>query len=73
LTLSTYLIVVLASAGMLWLQHHLNLPLLIGVTIFVIVTVVVPVVVLSLKRWGQRRPIAWVSKCLGVTTPCCAS
>jgi uncharacterized protein (TIRG00374 family) len=63
-----YLIVVLASAGMLWLQHHLNLPLLIGVTIFVVVTVAVPVAVLSLKRWGKRRPIAWVSKCLGVTT-----
>jgi uncharacterized protein (TIRG00374 family) len=63
-----YLIVVLASAGMLWLQHHLNLPLLIGVTIFVVVTVAVPVAVLSLKRWGKRRPIAWVSKCLDVTT-----
>ena len=63
-----YLIVVLASAGILRLQHRLNLPLLIGVTIFVIVTVAVPAAVLSLKRWGKRRPIAWVSKCLGVTT-----
>ena len=63
-----YLIVVLASAGMLWLQHRLNLPLLIGVTIFVVVTVAVPAAVLGLKKWGKRRPIAWVSKCLGVTT-----
>jgi len=63
-----YLIVVLVSAGMLWLQHRLNLPLSIGVTIFVVVTVTVPAAVLGLKKWGKRRPIAWVSKCLGVTT-----
>ncbi|WP_244106080.1 lysylphosphatidylglycerol synthase transmembrane domain-containing protein [Paraburkholderia phenazinium] len=62
-----YLIVVLASAATLWLQHRMNLPLLIGVTIFVLVTVAVPASVLGLKRWGKRRPIAWVSKCLGVT------
>jgi len=63
-----YLIVVLASAGMLWLQQRLNLPLSIGVSIFVVVTVAVPAAVLGLKKWGKRRPIAWVSKCLGVTT-----
>ena len=63
-----YLIVVLASAATLWLQHRMNLPLLIGVAIFVVVTVAVPAAVLGLKRWGKRRPIAWVSKCLGVTT-----
>lgn len=62
-----YLVVVLTSAGMLWLQHRLSLPLLIAVTIFVIITVAVPAAVLSLKQWGKRRPIAWVSKCLGAT------
>jgi len=35
---------------------------------FVVVTVAIPVAVLSLKRWGKRRPIPWISKCLGVTT-----
>ena len=63
-----YLIVVLTSAGTLWLQHRLNLALLIGVTIFVVVTVAVPVAVLAVKRWGKRRPFAWVGKYLGATT-----
>ncbi|WP_256700965.1 hypothetical protein [Caballeronia sordidicola] len=63
-----YLFVLLASAGMLWLQQRLNLPLSIGVSIFVVVTVAVPAAVLGLKKWVKPRPIAWVSKCLGVTT-----
>lgn len=62
-----YLVVVLTSAGILLLQHRLSLPLLIAVTIFVVITVAVPAAVLSLKQWGKRRPIAWVSKCLGAT------
>jgi uncharacterized protein (TIRG00374 family) len=62
-----YLIVVLASASALWIQHRMNLPLVIGVAIFVVVTIAVPAAVLALKRWGQRKPIAWVSKCLGGT------
>ncbi|AUT66357.1 lysylphosphatidylglycerol synthase transmembrane domain-containing protein [Paraburkholderia hospita] len=62
-----YLIVVLASAGALWLQHRMNLPLVVGVAIFVIVTVAVPAAVLGLKRWGERKPIAWIGKCLGGT------
>jgi glycosyltransferase 2 family protein len=63
-----YLFVVLASAGMLWLQHRLNMALIIGVGVFVAVTVAVPAAVLGLKLWGQRAPIAWLSKCLGVTS-----
>ncbi|MEW9586490.1 lysylphosphatidylglycerol synthase domain-containing protein [Paraburkholderia sp. DGU8] len=39
-----------------------------GVAIFVVVTVAVPAAVLGLKQWGQRAPIAWLSKCLGATT-----
>ncbi len=62
-----YLIVVLASASVLWLQHRMNLPLIVGVAIFVVVTVAVPTAVLGLKRWGKRKPIAWLSKCLGST------
>ncbi|WP_240975316.1 lysylphosphatidylglycerol synthase transmembrane domain-containing protein [Paraburkholderia aromaticivorans] len=62
-----YLIVVLASASALWIRHRMNLPLVIGVAIFVVVTIAVPAAVLGLKRWGQRKPIAWVSKCLGGT------
>ncbi|MFM0209506.1 lysylphosphatidylglycerol synthase transmembrane domain-containing protein [Paraburkholderia sediminicola] len=63
-----YLSVVLASTGVLWLQHRLNAALIAGVAIFVVVTVGVPAAVLGLKQWGQRAPIAWLSKCLGVTT-----
>lgn len=62
-----YLFVVLASTGVLWLQHRLNVALIAGVAIFVVVTVAVPAAVLGLKQWGQRAPIAWLSKCLGVT------
>lgn len=62
-----YLIVVLTSAGILWVQHHINVPLLIGVTIFVVVTVAIPAAVLGLRRWGERQPVAWVSKWLGAT------
>jgi glycosyltransferase 2 family protein len=63
-----YLFVVLASAGVLWFQHRLNVALIVGVAIFVVVTVAVPAAVLGLKQWGQRAPIAWLSKWLGVTT-----
>lgn len=63
-----YLLVVLASAGMLSWQHRLNTALVIGVAVFVVVTVAVPAAVLGLKQWGQRAPIAWLSKWLGVTT-----
>jgi uncharacterized protein (TIRG00374 family) len=62
-----YLIVVLVSAGILWWHHHLNLPLLIAVAIFVTVTVSIPAAVLGLKRWGKRKPIAGISRWLGVT------
>ncbi|WP_242684303.1 lysylphosphatidylglycerol synthase transmembrane domain-containing protein [Paraburkholderia hospita] len=62
-----YLIVVLASASALWIRHRMNLPLIVGVAIFVVITLAVPAAVLGLKRWGQRKPIAWVGKCLGGT------
>jgi uncharacterized protein (TIRG00374 family) len=63
-----YLFVVLASTGVMWSQHRLNAALIVGVAIFVLMTVAVPAAVLGLKHWGQRAPIAWLSKCLGVTT-----
>jgi len=62
-----YLAVVLASAGILWLQNRANLPLYIGVAIFAVITVAIPVGVLGLKHWGDRQPIAWVSRWLGMT------
>jgi uncharacterized protein (TIRG00374 family) len=62
-----YLFVVLASTGVLWFQHRLNVALIAGVATFVVVTVAVPAAVLGLKQWGSRAPIAWLSKCLGVT------
>lgn len=62
-----YLIVVLSSTGILWAHRHINIPLLIGVTIFVVITVAIPTAVLGLKYWGERKPIAWISKWLGAT------
>lgn len=62
-----YLFVVLASVGILLWQHRMDVALLIGTTIFVFVTVAVPVTVLGLKRWGTRKPFTWLSKWLGVT------
>ncbi|MFM0290950.1 lysylphosphatidylglycerol synthase transmembrane domain-containing protein [Paraburkholderia megapolitana] len=64
---AAYLLVVLSSAGILLSHHRLNLTLRIGVTIFVVVTVAAPVAVLGLKRWGQRAPVAWLSRLLGMT------
>lgn len=63
-----YLLVVLASAGILQWQHRINLALLIGISVFVIVTVAVPATVLGLKKWGARTPLAWLSKWLGATS-----
>jgi glycosyltransferase 2 family protein len=62
-----YLIVVLTSGGILWAHHHINIALLTGISIFVVITVAVPTTVLGLKRWGERKPIAWVGKWLGAT------
>jgi glycosyltransferase 2 family protein len=62
-----YLTVVLASAGILWLQNRANLLLFVGVGIFAVITVAIPAAVLGLKRWGDRQPIPGLSKWLGVT------
>jgi uncharacterized membrane protein YbhN (UPF0104 family) len=63
-----YLIVVLTSLGILWLRNRANLPLLIGVAVFVVVTVASPAVVLALKRWGDRAPpVVWLGKLLGMS------
>jgi glycosyltransferase 2 family protein len=62
-----YLAVVLASAGILWLHHRANLPLYSGVAVFAVITVAIPAGVLGLKHWGDRPPIAWVSRWLGMT------
>jgi glycosyltransferase 2 family protein len=62
-----YMMVVLTSAGILWLYNRGNLPLFIGVAIFAVITVAIPTAVLGLKRWGDRQPIAWLSKLVGMT------
>jgi uncharacterized membrane protein YbhN (UPF0104 family) len=63
-----YLIVVLTSLGILWQRNRANLPLLIGVAVFVVVTVASPAAVLALKRWGDRAPpIVWLEKLLGMS------
>ena len=62
-----YLIVVLTSAGILWLHSRANLALFVGVGIFVLVTVAIPAAVLSLKRWSDREPITWLRKLPGMS------
>jgi hypothetical protein len=61
-----YLIVVLTSAEILWLHNRANLPLFIGVAIFAVITVAIPTAVFGLKRWGDRQPIAWLSRLFGM-------
>lgn len=63
-----YLMVVLASAGILWLHNRAKPALVIGVAIFALITVAIPTAVFGLKRWGDRPLIAWLSKWLGMTT-----
>ena len=62
-----YLAVVLASAGILWLHNRANLALLLGVSVFAVITIAIPAAVLSLKRWGDRQPITWLNKLFGMT------
>jgi len=62
-----YLGVVLTSAGILWLHNRATLPLFIGVAVFGVITIAIPTAVLGLKRWGDRQPIAWLSRLLGMT------
>jgi glycosyltransferase 2 family protein len=61
------LIMVLTSAGILWLESRSNLPLFTGVAIFAVVTIAIPSAVFGLRRWRDREPIAWLSKLIGVT------
>ena len=63
-----YLVFVLTSAAVLWRHSRANFPLLVGVSIFVIITVGIPIAVLGLKRWGSEQPLARLSRYLGVTT-----
>ncbi|SAL17877.1 hypothetical protein AWB68_00532 [Caballeronia choica] len=62
-----YLSVVVAAATMLRLHNRANLPLLIGVTIFAIVMIAIPSIVLGLKRLGDQKPFAWLSRLLGLS------
>lgn len=62
-----YLIVVISSAEILRLHNRANLALLSGVTVFALITIAIPATVLGVKRWGDRQPLAWLSKVLGMT------
>jgi uncharacterized protein (TIRG00374 family) len=62
-----YMIVVLTSAGILWLHNRANLPIFIGVGVFAVITIAIPTAVLTAKGWGDRKPMTWVSKLLGMT------
>ena len=62
-----YLVVVLTSAGILWLYDRANLALFIWVSAFAVITVAIPAAVLGLKRWGDRQPVTWLNKLFVMT------
>lgn len=63
---AAYLIAVLGSAGILWLQGRASLAPVAAVSIFAAVVVTIPVAVLFLRRWSDHRLIAWLRKLPGM-------
>lgn len=63
-----YLLVVVGSMAMLWSQGLARLPLVIGVSLFLIIKLTTITAVLGLKEWDQRKPISWVGRRLGISS-----
>ena len=62
---AAYLMVVLTSLGLLWSHHRGHPAVFVAVAVFALVIVAIPVAILSLKRWGNRPPLSWLSKLPG--------
>ena len=62
---SAYLIVAFVALGLLSLYHRANAALVISATVFAAITIAVPALVLSLKRWGRTGPPAWLRRLPG--------
>lgn len=61
---SAYLIVAFAALGLLSLYHRANAALVTAATVLAVITIAVPALVLSLKRWGGAGP-AWLRRLPG--------
>lgn len=59
-----FLIVVLASAAILWLRHAAGAALLIGVAVFLLVLLLVPAFLIALHRWNRDPRVAALGKWL---------
>lgn len=59
---AAYLIAVLVSAGILWLNNRASLAPAAVVSVFAFVVIAIPVAVLSLRHWGRRLPMSWLRK-----------
>lgn len=62
---SAYLIVAFAALGLLSLYHRANAALVTAATVLAVITIAVPALVLSLKRWGGAGPPAWLRRLPG--------
>jgi len=65
---TAYLTIALTSLGVLWLHHRVSLPIFAAVVIVALITVGIPVTVLSLRRWSARSPGSWLRRLPGTTT-----
>jgi len=62
---AAYLIVVIASLALLWVHHSVNAAFFAPVGIFIVVVVVIPSGILSMKEWGPRLLARWVRRLPG--------
>ena len=62
---AAYLMVAWASLGLLWAHHSAHPAIFVVVAVFSLITVAIPVAVLSLKKWGNWPPLSWLSKLPG--------
>ncbi|WP_233839074.1 lysylphosphatidylglycerol synthase transmembrane domain-containing protein [Paraburkholderia sp. ZP32-5] len=59
-----FLMVVFASAALLWLHHAAGRVLLLGVAMFLLVLLLVPLSLLALRRWNGDRRVAVLGRWL---------
>ncbi|WP_321924590.1 lysylphosphatidylglycerol synthase transmembrane domain-containing protein [Paraburkholderia guartelaensis] len=59
-----FLIVVFMSAAILWLHHAAGTTLFAGVAVFLLVLLLVPAILMALRRWNQDPRVAMAAKWL---------
>jgi len=62
---AAYLVSVLTSLGILWLNGRANAPLYVVVAIFVVIVVAIPSGVLWMRQWANRLPAIWLKRLPG--------